>query len=78
MVGQVHNRARVEGNGGSEMAPEMALKSYKYSVTQTTRPHTRTSCFLTGEVDNGLVRVIMGEDKIFIISFPLHNNTSVR
>ena len=78
MVGQVHNRARVEGNSGSEMAPEVALKSYKYSVTQTIQPCTRRSCFLTKEVDNGLVRVILGEDKILIISFPLHNNTSVR
>lgn len=36
-------------------------------------PHRRRSCFLVDGMDNGLVRFIIVEDRIAIISFALHN-----
>lgn len=80
MVGQDDSRACVEGNSGSvwcEMVLEVAVKSYKYYITQEVWPSARGSCFLTEELDNGLVRVrvIMGEDRVSIISYPLYSNT---
>lgn len=43
------------------------------TVTRMIGPHRRRSCFLVDGMDNGLVRFIIVEDRIAIISFALHN-----